>query len=43
MLTMIRFETHIDTLFRITHSATFNVSVQALVLIQKVTTSEKVG
>lgn len=43
MLTSTSFENHIDTLFRITHSATFNVSVQALVLIQKVTTSEKVS
>ena len=30
------FDKHIDTLFRITHTATFNVSLQALTLIQHV-------
>lgn len=31
------YETHLETLFRITHSANFNTSVQALVLINQVT------
>ncbi|KAF8308582.1 CBF-domain-containing protein [Clavulina sp. PMI_390] len=35
------FENHIDTLFRITHTATFNVSVQALMLILQVTSSKQ--
>ncbi|KAF8227475.1 CBF-domain-containing protein [Tricholoma matsutake] len=30
---------HIDTLFLITHTSTFNISLQALVLIQQITTS----
>lgn len=30
---------HIDTLFLITHKSTFNISLQALVLIQHITTS----
>ncbi len=30
-----RFQKHMDTLFRITHSANFNTSVQALILIQQ--------
>lgn len=34
---------HMDTLFRITHEATFNVSIQALVLIQKVSESRQVS
>lgn len=34
---------HMDTLFRITHEATFNVSIQALVLIQKVSESRPVS
>ncbi|KAK0547298.1 RNA-binding ribosome biosynthesis protein mak21 [Tilletia horrida] len=33
------FERHIDTLFRITHSGTFNISIQALQLIFQVCTS----
>lgn len=37
------FESHIDTLFRITHTATFNVSVQALMLILQVTSSKQVS
>ena len=37
------FESHIDTLFRITHTATFNVSVQALMLILHVTSSKHVS
>ncbi|KAG8853044.1 hypothetical protein FRB96_008422 [Tulasnella sp. 330] len=35
------FERHIDTLFRITHSATFNVSIQALVLILQVSAARQ--
>ncbi|KAF9510895.1 hypothetical protein BS47DRAFT_37033 [Hydnum rufescens UP504] len=35
------FDEHMDTLFRITHTATFNVSIQALVLIFQVTASKK--
>lgn len=37
------FESHIDTLFRITHTASFNVSVQALMLILHVTLSRQVS
>ncbi|KAG9019848.1 hypothetical protein FRB90_003438 [Tulasnella sp. 427] len=33
------FDRHIDTLFRITHSATFNVAIQALVLLWHVASS----
>ena len=35
----IRFNKHIDTLFLITHTSTFNISLQALVLILQITTS----
>ena len=38
-----RLDKHIDTLFRISHSATFNVSIQALVLMQQVSTSRPVS
>lgn len=34
---------HIDTLFRITHSSNFNTSIQALMLIQQLTSSHKVA
>lgn len=34
---------HMDTLFRITHEATFNVTIQALVLIEKVSESRPVS
>ncbi|KAG9047058.1 hypothetical protein FS837_003144 [Tulasnella sp. UAMH 9824] len=34
------FDRHIDTLFRITHSATFNVAIQALVLLWHVASSQ---
>jgi ribosome biogenesis protein MAK21 len=34
---------HMDTLFRITHEATFNVTIQALVLIEKVAESRPVS
>lgn len=35
MLTFTRLESHLDTLFRITHSSNFNTSIQALMLIQQ--------
>ncbi|KEP55612.1 putative ribosome biogenesis protein MAK21 [Rhizoctonia solani 123E] len=35
------FDKHINTLFRITHSAPFNISIQALVLIEKVSSANK--
>ncbi|KAJ5893995.1 hypothetical protein N7495_005686 [Penicillium taxi] len=38
-----RISKHIDTLFRITHSSNFNTSIQALMLIQQLTTSHQVG
>ena len=38
-----RLDKRIDTLFRISHSATFNVSIQALVLMQQVSTSRPVS
>ncbi|KAK2750339.1 hypothetical protein FQN57_003819 [Myotisia sp. PD_48] len=34
---------HMDTLFRITHSSNFNTSIQALVLIQQLTSSHAVS
>lgn len=34
---------HIDTLFRITHSSNFNTSIQALLLIQQLTSSHQVA
>lgn len=34
-----RFEKHLDTLFRVTHSSNFNTSIQALMLIQQLTGS----
>lgn len=34
---------HIDTLFRITHSSNFNTSIQALMLIQQLTSSHQVS
>ena len=33
------FDTHLDTLFRVTHSSNFNTSIQALILIQQVSVS----
>ncbi|CAE7156024.1 unnamed protein product [Rhizoctonia solani] len=36
------FDKHMGTLFRITHSAPFNISIQALVLIEKVSSANKV-
>ncbi|RHZ53352.1 hypothetical protein CDV55_102585 [Aspergillus turcosus] len=38
-----RLSKHIDTLFRITHSSNFNTSIQALMLIQQITSSHQVG
>ena len=37
------YEAHLETLFRITHSANFNTSVQALVLINQVTVKAKLN
>ena len=34
-----RFEKHLDTLFRVTHSSNFNTSIQALMLIQQLSAS----
>lgn len=39
MLTFRSFTKHIDTLFRITHEATFNISIQALMLIEHIVSS----
>lgn len=36
-------EKHLDTLFRIAHSANFNTGIQALLLIQHVSTSRNIG
>ncbi|KAM0274254.1 hypothetical protein ACHAQH_008036 [Verticillium albo-atrum] len=36
-------ETHIDTLFRIAHSANFNTSIQALILIQQLSATRHVA
>ncbi|KAI9752569.1 MAG: hypothetical protein M4579_005567 [Chaenotheca gracillima] len=36
----ITFQNHLDTLFRITHSANFNTSIQALMLIQQISTTK---
>ncbi|PGH12192.1 hypothetical protein AJ80_06812 [Polytolypa hystricis UAMH7299] len=38
-----RLSKHIDTLFRITHSSNFNTSIQALMLIQQLSTSHQVA
>jgi len=38
-----RLDKHVDTLFRISHSATFNVSIQALVLMQQISTNRPVS
>ncbi|KAH3672294.1 hypothetical protein WICMUC_004389 [Wickerhamomyces mucosus] len=37
------FSKHLDTLFKITHSSNFNTSVQALVLIFQITTSQQLN
>ncbi|EJD44509.1 CBF-domain-containing protein [Auricularia subglabra TFB-10046 SS5] len=41
-LTESSFTKHIDTLFRITHEATFNISVQALMLIDHIVSSSAI-
>ncbi|KAL4893992.1 CBF/Mak21 family-domain-containing protein [Aspergillus ambiguus] len=38
-----RLSKHIDTLFRITHSSNFNTSIQALMLIQQLTSAHQVA
>lgn len=38
-----RLSKHIDTLFRITHSSNFNTSIQALMLIQQLSSSHQVS
>lgn len=38
-----RLDKHVDTLFRISHSATFNVSIQALVLMQQISANRPVS
>lgn len=38
-----RLSKHIDTLFRITHSSNFNTSIQALLLIQQLTSSHQIA
>ena len=35
------FENHVDTIFRITHSANFNTAIQALMLIQQISASKQ--
>lgn len=37
------FEKHFDTMFRITHSSNFNTSLQALVLIQQISTTLQIS
>lgn len=37
------FEKHLDTMFRITHSSNFNTSIQALMLIQQISTSHHIS
>ena len=41
MLMLCRFEKHMDTLFRVTHSSNFNTSIQALMLIQQLSGSTR--
>jgi ribosome biogenesis protein MAK21 len=38
-----RFQTHMDSLFAITHSSNFNTSIQALMLIQQLTASKNIA
>jgi ribosome biogenesis protein MAK21 len=40
---MTRLSKHIETLFRITHSSNFNTSIQALMLIQQITSTHQVS
>jgi len=35
------FESHMDTIFRITHSANFNTAIQALMLVQQISASKQ--
>lgn len=35
------YQKHLDTLFKITHSSNFNTSIQALVLVNHIITSQK--
>lgn len=37
------FEKHLDTMFRITHSSNFNTSIQALVLIQQISSTHHIS
>ena len=37
------FEAHMDTLFRVTHSANFNTAIQALMLIQQIASTKHYG
>lgn len=37
----LRLQKHVDTLFRITHSANFNTSIQALLLLQQLSTTNQ--
>ncbi|KAI9677086.1 MAG: hypothetical protein M1817_006925 [Caeruleum heppii] len=37
------FEAHLNTLFKVTHSSNFNTSIQALLLIQQLTTTKHVA
>lgn len=39
LLRLTSFENHLDTLFKVTHSSNFNTSVQALMLIQQLSSS----
>ena len=41
MLMLHRFEKHLDTLFRVTHSSNFNTSIQALMLIEQLSGSHR--
>lgn len=43
ILTCTRLESHLDTLFRITHSSNFNTSIQALMLIQQVSANRHIA
>lgn len=39
LLRLTSFENHLDTLFKVTHSSNFNTSIQALMLIQQLSSS----
>lgn len=36
------FQQHVDTLFKITHTGTFNISIRALMLIYQVSSAKQV-